>query len=502
MRVDIVPSTDQSELLDYDDPIKSIEVEFLGEKVAFEDHECTVLQSFCSYIILKDPDIIAFSNNDLQVLGYLIARMKKLSLDMQLGRTKIDLYNCDANTIDKWTQERICVSGKYCTNESIAGLIELSRFSFLPMRTCLKHSIGRLIANRNCHELLMKNYVIAENHQSQESIRSLAEIIENDKGGMIISPRVGLHENVAVLDFDDEFANIILNSNISYELNDNPSELRILPTIVEQLIHRRGYFKKLATEFPDYALGANLCKERADTIKGILVSLYGTTGSFWNKYGSIQAFEQISRIAREILLKTKDIVQELGFELIYADTDAAFVRKRNATRADYEELKEIISNKIGMALSMEYHYKFLVLLPLEADEKLEALKHYFGITSDRELVTRGLETRRHDTPAFIKEFQIELLHTLLDCKSLDDIFQYTLDEAFLCLTRTIDKVMTGEIKFEDLIVSKQLRMDITKYRNLFPHVAAAIQLRNCYNNKSKRGDIMKYIYTDSTSKSS
>lgn len=497
MHVDIIPSTDQSGLLDYDDPIKSIQVKFLCEKIIFEDDESTILQKFCNYVVLKDPDIINFTNNNWQVTGYLIERVKKLSLDVQFGRRKIDLYKCEGNTIEKWTQGRISVPGKYCTNGSIARLIELSRFSFLPMRTCLKHSIGRLITSRNCHELLMKNYVISDNHQSQESVRSLAEIIENDKGGMIISPRVGAHENVAVLDFDDEFANIILNSNISYEFNDKPSELRILPTIVEQLIHRRGYFKKLASEFPDNALGANLCKERADTIKGILVCLYGMTGSFWNKYGSIQAFEQINRIAREILLKTKDIVQELGFELIYADTDAAFIRKRNATRGDYEQLKEIISNKIGMALSVEYHYKFLILLPLEADEKLEALKHYFGITYDGELVTRGLETRRHDTPAFIKEFQAELLHTLLDCKSVDDIFQHTLDEAFQCLTRTIDKVMTGEIKFEDLIVSKQLRMDITKYRNLFPHVAAAIQLRNRYNNKSKRGDTMKYIYTDS-----
>ena len=79
--------------------------------------------------------------------------------------------------------------------------------------------------------------------------------------------------------------------------------------------------------------------------------------------------------------------------------------KNNATKDDYEKLGEIISKETGLALSLEYHYKFLVLLPLEADEKLEALKHYFGITYDGELVTRGIETRRHDTPKFIKDFQ-------------------------------------------------------------------------------------------------
>jgi len=39
-----------------------------------------------------------------------------------------------------------------------------------------------------------------------------------------------------------------------------------------------------------------------------------------------------------------------------------------------------------------------MLLPLEANEKIEALKHYFGITQDYELIARGIEIRRHDAP--------------------------------------------------------------------------------------------------------
>lgn len=66
-----------------------------------------------------------------------------------------------------------------------------------------------------------------------------------------------------------------------------------------------------------------------------------------------------------------------------------FVHKDNATRQDYDELRVIVSKNTGMSLSLEYHYKFIVLLPLEADEKLEALKHYFGITYDGELIMRG-----------------------------------------------------------------------------------------------------------------
>jgi hypothetical protein len=44
------------------------------------------------------------------------------------------------------------------------------------------------------------------------------------------------------------------------------------------------------------------------------------------------------------------------------------------------ELVGTLSKETGLSISIDYHYKFLVLLPLEADEKIEALKHYFGIT--------------------------------------------------------------------------------------------------------------------------
>ena len=84
---------------------------------------------------------------------------------------------------------------------------------------------------------------------------------------------------------------------------------------------------------------------------------------------------------------------------------------------------------------------------------------------------RGIETRRHDSPKFIKDFQKEELYTLFDADSSTEITEQTLDNALLCVTKTIDKIMTGEIHTQDLIISKQLRMDITRYKNIFPHVA-------------------------------
>ena len=77
-------------------------------------------------------------------------------------------------------------------------------------------------------------------------------------------------------------------------------------------------------------------------------------------------------------------------------------------------------------------------------EMIEVLKHYFGITYDDELVVRGIEIRRHDSPSFIKQFQTQLLYTLFDCENSDEVVTKGYDDALLLVTQAIDKIMTGE----------------------------------------------------------
>jgi DNA polymerase elongation subunit (family B) len=77
-------------------------------------------------------------------------------------------------------------------------------------------------------------------------------------------------------------------------------------------------------------------------------------------------------------------------------------------------------------------------------------------------------------------------------------------ESDINTTRAIDKITTDseEIHHEDLVISKLLRQDIEKYKSLFPHVCAAIQLlsNNGGGKHLTKGDIIQYIYTNSQHK--
>ncbi len=115
----------------------------------------------------------------------------------------------------------------------------------------------RLIDSRITYELLQREFVIPPRVKTiskhHEQIRTLEDIVDMDKAGMIVSPEVGLHENVAVLDFNDEYANLVMRHNTSYETLTNnyetprsstDNQMGLLPEIMNEIVTRRIHFKK------------------------------------------------------------------------------------------------------------------------------------------------------------------------------------------------------------------------------------------------------------------
>ena len=122
---------------------------------------------------------------------------------------------------------------------------------------------------------------IPRSNNKQERIRTVEEIIIKDKGGMIFSPRVGLHENIAVLDYENEYTNLILKHNLSYETVTSSEGQRViqdskglLTTVLESVLRRRILLKSLQKSFLTNTNEWLLCEQRIVALKDILVSLY------------------------------------------------------------------------------------------------------------------------------------------------------------------------------------------------------------------------------------
>jgi DNA polymerase elongation subunit (family B) len=91
-------------------------------------------------------------------------------------------------------------------------------------------------------------------------------------------------------------------------------------------------------------------------------------------------------------------------------------------------------------------------------------------------------------------------YKLFGCKSKEEIINKGHENALLLVTKAIDKIMIGgeDVTKKDLVI-KLLGQSIEKYRSLFPHVSAAIQLSG-EDRRPSKGDTIRYIYTDSQHK--
>jgi DNA polymerase elongation subunit (family B) len=213
-----------SGILASEDTIRVIKVRYGEDEAVFDNgEEKVILQQFSDYVQRKNPNIIVsmgdYDNGKL--LPYMLARAGKIGFELPLKRIYISSGYRKTTYFDQF---------------GFAGLIERARFGFLPLDLAAKYSINRLIDSRNCFELIQGGFVIPSGNRggNHEHIRTVEQIVSGDKGGMIISPQIGLHEDVLALDYDSEYANLIVNHNLSYEtVGSGEARKGLLPTIVE-----------------------------------------------------------------------------------------------------------------------------------------------------------------------------------------------------------------------------------------------------------------------------
>ena len=473
-------------------PIKSIEAE-IGEHVkTISGEEKDVLEELSNLIIENDPDIIVCPECETTI-EHIHSRANLLGLKFIIGREYAEERK------PYWVKGRTILDQNFMEEFGLAGLLERCRFSLLPAKIACRWSANRIIDSRICYELTNMGYAIPETRGKYEYVRSLGNVIERDKGGIILPPKVGVHENVAELDFESQYPHIIVKYGISYE-TIKPNEIKfkdnaILPNITRKVLERRLYFKRLRKTFPKDRIEYKYCEQRQKTLKYILVTLYGTSGCCWNRWGNVLAFEEINRKSREIMIKSIAHVQSLGYKILYADCDSIFIKKENSTKEDYEKVAEELTKITGIPMTLDHHYKFIALLPQESRPKLEAQKHYYGILYDGEIVARGIELRKQDTPKYIKELQTKMIKTLLDCKNIQEVYKIGYNKTIQIVKKAIEDIKNNKIPAEELTISKTLRKPLQKYKSMQPHVSAAKQLLS-RGEDIKPGSIIKYTYTN------
>lgn len=317
----------------------------------------------------------------------------------------------------------------------------------IPLDLAAKWAPGRIVDSRQVYEAMKLNVLIPEAKAYNYFFRSLEDVFLQDRGGLIISPKIGIHENVCVLDFESMYPNIILRENVSYEnctLTQGKCSIKgLLPRMVDAALHRRLYFKHLCKKLPRNSRKYIYADQRQKALKAVLVVIYGYSGCTWNRFQNTSTFEKINLRGREILIEAINIALENGYQVIYADTDSIFVKNPDATEKDYENLAEQISEKVNYPKTVDNLYQFLILLPSKNDPLFGTVKRYCGKLYDGSLHYRGIEVRKRDTPEFIRKFQEKLMYILFNAKNVEEVKKnYRSAVEYTC--KTYEQVLHGK----------------------------------------------------------
>jgi len=497
----------------FNDPLNSITIEAPSGVLAIDNgSEAEKLLELARRIQEIDPDIILTKNGDAFVFPYLIHRafqnqvLSQFILDregrpLQPTATRGKSYFSYGRIY--YRPSPIHLLGRLhldACNDFIfedcglQGLIEIARTCRTPLRRASRETIGTNMTSLQMYQAFRRDILIPWKKNEPEDFKTAYELLKADRGGFILEPKIGLFDKIGEIDFASLYPTLMMKHNLTPEciscqccahtktamqvpeLDYNLCEKRIgiVPHTLRILLRKRAEYKTLMTKTTDPKL-RNVHDQRQAALKWCLVTSFGYLGYRNARFGKIDAHIGVCAFARKVLRETIEIAQERGFSVVHGIVDSVWLTGENASEDDYVNLCDAIEERLGLPASFEGMYRWVVFLPSKVHTELPVLNRYYGVFRDGKVKMRGIEYRRRDAPPIIKQCQRDMINCLASARSREE-FLARLPEALRVVRRYIDRLQTGRVDIEELLITKQLSKDPSEYKHNVVQAIAAKQL--------------------------
>jgi DNA polymerase I len=294
-------------------------------------------------------------------------------------------------------------------------------------------------------------------------------------GGLVLSPKSGLHENIAVLDFKSMYPNIMINFNLSPDTYIAPEEPEpssgtyIAPEVghrfrkdppgfyTEALIYLidirnsvRQQMKNLNPKTVEY----QILDARQKAVKILTNAAYGYAGWIGARWYIKPVAEAASAWGRYTILTASQMAQEAGIRVVYGDTDSLFI---NYDKTLAKQLQEDIERELKLDVEVGEVYQRIFFT--------EAKKRYAGLRQDGSLDIVGLEVIRGDWAEVAKQVQEHVLEIILKEQSPKKAVDY--------VRSVVADLRHKKVPLDDLIIWKTLTKPPDQYAIKTPHAEAA-----------------------------
>src|SRR6266571_3837276 len=347
--------------------------------------------------------------------------------------------------------------------EAIDYVIQISALSGLPPDQVIAAAVG----------FRVDNYLMMETHNLGQLIppRTEQPIIPY-KGAIVLEPKVGLHDNVASLDFSSMYPSLMIKYNISpdtlitgketedvfevpevkHRFRKNPSGFYriVLTKLIEARKTTKAELKRTAKGDSRYPL----LKAREKAVKVMTNAVYGYAGWAGARWYSKEVAESAAALGRETINRAIALAKSLGLSVFYGDTDSLFV---NYEEKLVQKFQAEIDRQLGLEINLSEIYKRILFT--------EAKKKYAGLKTDGQIDVVGLEAVRGDWSNLARDVQNAVLRMVLEDASATRAAGYVQH-----LTRNLK---SKRLPLSSFILWKSLTKPVEAYEVNAPHVEVA-----------------------------
>ena len=311
------------------------------------------------------------------------------------------------------------------------------------------------------------------------------------EGATVLTPPIGVIENVGVFDLKALYPSIILAFNLSPDVD------KMIPKVITELMDVRDEMKRIRFEgHADEQL-----KTSEQSLKYVINSFYGYLAFKGSRLYDNDIAGFITKTGRDILKGIRLFAESIGYNAVYGDTDSTFLGgiddvqmgkqlegKINDYLLSWANEKGVEESKAPIIEFEKLYKSILFKKKIGTDEP--AKKKYVGIVSwkdgvyEEKIDSKGVEFRRSDTPEVTKKLLYDFAITVL--KEKDDA------KAIQLVKDTYNAVKGGSLPLHDVGMPKGIR----KLGNeQSPHVRGMREFERVMNRKLSLNCKPKLFYT-------
>lgn len=456
-----------------------------------------------------DPDLILTDYGDTWLFPQLGAWSEETGIDLNPNRDenrqvmtrKAESYfaygqvtyrGAQSHLFGRWHIDRknAMSFGEY----GLEGAMEQARVTGIGVQEMARKSPGAGITAMQMLTALCNGIMVPVQKQQVEGRKTLSELIRADHGGLIYQPLIGLHGNVAQIDFSSMYPAIMVKHNISPEtvgLESAPEGL--IPKTLRPLLEKRLMLKNILSDLNPRDCRVEILKARASALKWLLVVCFGYLGYKNARFGKIESHEAVTAMSRELMLQAKEVAEDMGFTILHMYVDCLFVQQEGfRIPSDFTPLMNAIEEQTGIPIALEGVFKWVAFLASKRDARVPVPNQYFGAFQDGTLKYRGIELRRRDTTLWVRKIQLKALEVLAGANTPHEFADRIPDVMALveCAKR---ELRIGRVPLEELVVRQRLSRTIEAYKTPSPAARAALQLQ-AHGRQFAPGQSLEFLF--------